>query len=531
MGVEAMEHMAHALGHTPLARYDAWRRARLRPFDIDGIDRPRADWRRGPHIRFAVRANPREAVALARLLASLEAQPYPNWSVAAILPLGEAPPRLWEPFFARGRLTLPPPGAATLDLAYGLDAVSLVGRCGPRDLIPESALAALAQHAATHTEEALIYADEDSVDPEGRFGDPRLKPDWCPAFQASCNYLGAAVFIRAATLAECAAPAALFADPGSNIEDCLALGALRIGHLRRVALSRAAPQAPFAAAPHRVEIRPASSTPLATIIIPTRDRVGLLRACVSSLVQKAGSTPFEVVIVDNASRKPATAAYLSNLARDGRFRVLCRPGPFNFSALNNEAATLARAPVLVFLNSDTQALVEGWLDPLVDLASRPGIGAVGAKLLFPSGRIQHAGVVLGLCGRADHIGAGLPGGDPGYLGWMACEREVSAVTGACMAILKATFDAAGGFNAADLPVDLNDIDLCLRLRGMGLRNIYTPRSVLLHHESASRGRMAQPSRVYAAERAYFLSRWGDAVRDDTCFHPALSLHSTAPALS
>ena len=236
-----------------------------------------------------------------------------------------------------------------------------------------------------------------------------------------------------------------------------------------------------------------TAPPLASIIIPTRDRAHLLQACVSSIFARSGAHPYEVIVVDNGSAEDRTLRYLAELERDPRVRILRRPIPFNFSRLCNDGAAIASGAALIFLNNDTAVVSSDWLAPLTGMATRPEIGAVGPKLLFKSGRVQHAGVVVGLMGRADHLFGRARNGDPGYLGMLGATREVSAVTGACLAVERGKFDAVGGFDADNLPIDLNDIDLCLRLRERGLVNLYTPDSTLYHYESATRGVFAQPS--------------------------------------
>ena len=206
------------------------------------------------------------------------------------------------------------------------------------------------------------------------------------------------------------------------------------------------------------------------------------------------------------------------------------PGPFNFARLCNLGASSARYPTLVFLNNDTVVLADDWLGVLDDLARRPDAGAVGARLLYPDRRVQHAGVVLGLWGCAGHMDAGAPEGDPGYLGRLVCTREVAAVTGACLAVERSKFDAVGGFNEVSLPVDLNDIDLCLRLASRGWKTLYTPAALLIHKESASRGRSTDNAARYPKETAYFQSAWGDVIHDDPFFNPALSLNAQRTAL-
>lgn len=213
-----------------------------------------------------------------------------------------------------------------------------------------------------------------------------------------------------------------------------------------------------------------------------------------------------------------------------RFSVIRSPGPFNFSALCNEGAAAADGDYLVFLNNDTQIVSADWIERLLYFATEPDVGAVGAKLLFPNGRVQHVGVVLGMGGVAGHFGAGLKETDPGWLGRNLSPHEVSAVTAACLMIARRKFEAIGGFDAENLPVDLNDIDLCLRLLEQGYRNICHSEVVLLHRQSASRGGGLRLQRVYARERRYFVDRWRRLIRDDPYFNPGLSLYATSASL-
>jgi GT2 family glycosyltransferase len=234
---------------------------------------------------------------------------------------------------------------------------------------------------------------------------------------------------------------------------------------------------------------------------------------------------FEVIIVDNGSEEEETLAIFESLDADRRFRILSSPGPFNFSALCNRAAADSRSPLLAFLNSDTVPERPDWLSTLAAWASRPEIGAVGARLLYPSGRLQHAGLVMGLGGHAAHIEAGAPGDEAGYLRRLAVPHEVSAVTAACLVVERPKFDAVGGFDAEAFPVELGDVDLCLRLAARGWAALLVPEVTLVHHESATRGRTKHRDKRYEAERQCFEARWKRVIRDDPYFHPALSLTS------
>ena len=167
--------------------------------------------------------------------------------------------------------------------------------------------------------------------------------------------------------------------------------------------------------------------------------------CLESLRDVEGRADFEVIVVDNGSTEKRTRDYLNEIRGDGRFRVLERPGPFNFSALCNAGAEQARAGTLVFLNNDTQAISPHWLQRLISWTGLPTIGAVGAKLLYPNGRLQHAGVVIGIDGHATHFERFRPPEEPGYFGAVNIAHEVSAVTGACLAVEKAKFELDSRF--------------------------------------------------------------------------------------
>jgi GT2 family glycosyltransferase len=168
---------------------------------------------------------------------------------------------------------------------------------------------------------------------------------------------------------------------------------------------------------------------------------------------------------------------------------------------------------------------------MVNYAIKPDVGVVGAKLLFPNGRIQHVGVVLGFGGIAGHIYRRFPQDYCGYLDQLTVPREIGAVTGACIAVERSKFDAVGGFDAENLPVDLNDMDFCLRIAERGWTNIWTPEATLVHHQSGTRGIDSDPFALYRKERSYFVERWAHMIRNDPYFHPALSLYAHEVALA
>jgi GT2 family glycosyltransferase len=234
-------------------------------------------------------------------------------------------------------------------------------------------------------------------------------------------------------------------------------------------------------------------------------------------------------VVDNGSNCPRTLALLRELetARND-FSVLRDPSTFNFSALNNAAVRNAHdEEILVFLNDDTEAVVPDWLHELAVNAVRPEIGAVGAKLLYPNGTIQHAGVILGIGGVAGHAFKKLPADHQGQMNRANLIHNISAVTGACMAVENAKFQTVGGFDEDKLAIAFNDVDLCLKLLQAGYRNLYLPQVLLTHHESYSRGLEDTPEKQarFKKEIQVMQSRWGPLLQNDPAYNPNLSRSS------
>lgn len=264
--------------------------------------------------------------------------------------------------------------------------------------------------------------------------------------------------------------------------------------------------------------------PKVSIIVATRDRLDLLKPCLTSVLASLDAYPgeCEILIADNDSIEPETRTYFDDLGAVPQIRILSYRGAFNWSAINNVAARQATGEVLVFLNNDTLVLTKDWLAELVANALREDVGAVGARLLYPDGTIQHAGVVLGVEGVAGHesVGETLEAG--GYFGRSHLLRSAAAVTGACLATRSALFEAMdGGFDDLNLKVAFNDVDYCMRLRKAGYRIVYNPFAVLYHFESKSRGRElteAQQKR-HRGEAAWFRARWSDSEMKDPYYNP------------
>jgi GT2 family glycosyltransferase len=420
----------------------------------------------------------------------------------------------------------------------------------------------------------IIYTDEDQLDSRGRPSLPFFKAGWDPE-QILAHDCAARLLVLRRSLIESVGG---WRDDFDAIADYdLALRCAdattpeRIQHVPRVLYHRRTPNVGVNAVPRllagkvdvdaaRVEVirhhltrrgllghvewdaavgatrvrwaQPAA-WPLVSVIIPTRDRIELLRKCVEGLLTRTEYPRLEILIVDHDSREPATQAQLAEWSAAGSVRVLPYSGPFNHSAMNNLAVAEARGNVLCLLNNDIEPIDSDWLREMVTHALREEIGAVGAKLIYPDDTLQHAGVVIGWGGVAGHIDAGFPRDAiaPGARTHVA--RSISAVTAACLVIRKAVFDEIGGFDAETFPVAFNDVDLCLRLGQAGYRNVWTPHAELYHHESASLGSPRQLARQQELQQAVaaFHERWGRAP-PDPFYNEQLSLwHADARAMS
>ena len=261
--------------------------------------------------------------------------------------------------------------------------------------------------------------------------------------------------------------------------------------------------------------------PLVSIIIPTKDRVDLLKRCIESIESKTFYRNYEIIIVDNNSTDPSTLGYLESIPH----RVMKFNGSFNFSKINNFAAKYTKGEHILFLNNDIEVVEEHWLEAMLEHSQRPEVGMVGARLLYPRdsannghGRIQHAGVIVGIFGTAGHAFRYLPSNSPNYFNLHRVIRNCSAVTAACAMVRRSVFDEVGGFDE-NLKVAFGDIDLCLRMREKGYLVVYTPYAMLYHHEYATRGKRHPPE-----DEAYMMNRWREFfIKGDPFYNPNLTL--------
>ncbi|WP_395392684.1 glycosyltransferase family 2 protein [Novosphingobium sp. BL-8A] len=393
------------------------------------------------------------------------------------------------------------------------------------DVLAPGAAAAY-RAAAGATTAAIVYADDDLLDVKGRRVDVHFKPSWNAELQSHFDYLTGACVLRASTadLAAVSGPdwAARLISTKTGVGRAVHIP--HVLHHRRV---RPTPRLPVTALPATTESAQAA-LPRVTVIIPTRNRVDLLSTCIAGLA-RTDYPDVEVIVVDNGSDDLESLEYLAGLDPT-HYRVLRDDGPFNFSALNNRAARLASGELLCLLNNDIEMLGDDWLAIMVRQALRPEVGAVGARLLYPDGRIQHAGVVTGICGGACHAHRLLQPDEEGYFHRHSLPQFVSAVTAACLVVRRESFEAVGGLDESKFAVAFNDVDLCLKLNARGWQSLYEPRATLVHHESVSRGLDRDPvgAARLAGELAALRERWGIAdmeARVDPYHHPQLSRYS------
>jgi len=400
------------------------------------------------------------------------------------------------------------------------------------------ALSIFSRTIESNKNKGIIYADDDFLDKDGRRLDPIFKSDWNPDLLLSSNYIGECVVIHKNLLNKSAlvtvdslsvwvyellVTSALAKEQNTHISLILThkvktttkasihhknlqqLSVLK-KHLR--AFNADAIQGKISAT-FRVMWPIRDTEPLVSIIMPTRDGLATLKRAIDSIFEKTTYTNFEIIIIDNQSKKNETKQYLKSLTTYNNVQVLLYDKPFNYSAINNYAAQFAQGPILALLNNDIQVINSDWLREMVSHCQREDIGCVGAMLYYPDDRIQHAGVIVGLGGCAGHSHKFYRKGDLGYNNRLICTQNYSAVTGACLLIRKSVFEEVEGLNENSLKVAFNDVDLCLKVQALGYRNLWTPWSELYHYESVSRGQdnTKEKRRRLNKEVAYMKDTW------------------------
>jgi GT2 family glycosyltransferase len=539
--------------------YDAWRVARcLTDADRAALRAEAVALDRPPLVSVLLPVFNIEERYLRLAIESVLRQLYPYWELCIaddgstaphVRPVLEAyarrDPRVKVAFHERNAGI-----AAASNTALALASGEYIALLDHDDELAEHALSRVAREIVADRDVDLLYSDEDKLDGAGRHVAPFFKPDWSPEYFLACMYTCHLGVYRTALVRELGG----FRSASDFAQDYdLALRIVarsqRIRHIPDVlyhwrmlpgstaAGSDAKPQAHEAARRalqnHLIEtgrdgtVEPGPvpgfhrarftirGAPRVSIIIPTAYRAARIRGetttfvanCVESIRRRSTYPHYEILILDNDAPPAACARRLCD------FDAVRIPytEPFNFAATVNLGAARAVGEHLLFLNDDTEVLAPDWLECLLEYSQQPDIGAVGAKLLFPDGRVQHAGVAL-VNGDPLHPSYGAPGDSLGYFCAGVVPHNCAAVTAACLMTRADVFHDVGGF-CEDLPLNYNDIDYCLRVRAAGRRVVFTPYARLCHYESASK-----PG-IFAAELDIFKARWGKQLRDDPYFNP------------
>lgn len=431
------------------------------------------------------------------------------------------------------------------------------------DELTEHALYKIAEELNYYPNAALIYSDEDKIDDYGRRCEPYFKSDWNPDLFYSHNFIshlgvyrrsvvnevggfrkgyeGSQDYDLALRVIEVITPDQIRHIPhilyhwrivsesvsNSKAHTCedAARHAIQTHLERQKVVGAQVVQNPFLLNFHRVIYPLPTIQPLVSIIVPTKDKVDVLRCCIESILKKTEYSNFELLIVDNQSQQQETFTYFEQLKHNQKVKIISYHKPFNYSKINNFAVTQAQGEIVLFLNNDTEVISSGWLTEMVSQVIRIEVGAVGAKLYYPDDTIQHAGVIGGYGLVAGHIFSRWPRKKHGYMGKDSLSQNFLAVTAACMAMRRAVFEELKGFEENNLAIAFNDVDLCLRAYKKGYRILWTPYAELYHHESLTRGR-AQTEEEKAQEKKeviYMVKYWSDLLQNDPFYNPNLSL--------
>ena len=404
----------------------------------------------------------------------------------------------------------------------------------------------------------LVYSDCDQEDENEKRIKPWFKPAWDPDLFLSLNYIDELCVVKAENIKRI--PKNLKQLPWLAVESCFIQqqGIIHCPHVlyhhrfQRVPsqkiflqhlqwckayLKKQTPQLNVIANPKypflRKILRPLpKNKPLISLIIPTKDQAKLLKICVESIEKKSSYHHYEIIIVDNQTTESDALALLETFKVRGH-TILKYDKAFNYSAINNFAVEHAKGDIIGLINNDIEIITSDWMEEMLTLLLRSNVGAVGAKLLWPNGMVQHGGVLLGVNNLAGHIGNENMKNDLGYQGLLQVTRRVGAVTAACLLTRKSDYLRLGGLDELHFPVAFNDVDYCLKLAKHDLACVWTPFARMIHAESASRGKDDTPEKTARAqmEMNYLREQWMEPLMHDRYYHPSLSLNSLDAAFS
>jgi GT2 family glycosyltransferase len=391
----------------------------------------------------------------------------------------------------------------------------------------------------------FAYVDTDTLNNKNKRGFADFKPDWNPDLQLTNGYVSSGIWIKDVSCFDAAQlPLNRFLLSIYMCTRYINNPSVEVEHVPQVLLSRPANLPNFSDAKSQLSslYSPFASVkqsnlpslylrwhldkmPLVSIIIPTRNGLELVKGCVESILSKTTYSNYEILLIDNGSDDPKCLKYFKELSKHSKINVFNYGAEFNYSAINNFAAKKASGEVLALVNNDIEVIEPDWLLNMVGHVMRDDIGCVGAKLLYSDNRIQHAGVVMGYGGGAGHGHKYFPSDHFGYMNRLIATHNYSAVTAACLLVKADDFWAVGGLNEEKLAIAFNDVDLCLKVKQLGKRNVYCAEAVLYHHESVSRGHEDTPEKVmrFNAELAYLQMNWANIILADPAYNPNLTL--------
>lgn len=504
-----------------VASYTGWQQ-RLDTPDVDTVEAIVATAGSRPLVSIVLRFSPVTLPYAAQTLAALQRSVGVRWVAFVVVDPGcdqAAVAVLRSAFSTEQRISFDKPELDAGELVILMEAGALPRAHGLRVFV-DSLVAGPAS--------MLVYADEDRLQANDTPTDPWFKPQFSPLLNRQGVLLGKMVALRVneQTSGQWLQLATNGQQPLNEVARNLAeqLDPAAIVHVPHVLfhdVGKAIPPVPLPLPPLPDPL------PVVSIIIPTRDGWHLLGPCLESLKStKWPADRMEVIVVDNGSTEADALEGMSRAEQQGRIRILRDPREFNYSRLNNEAARIARGDFFVLLNNDTEIIDPAWLRKLVAYAAQPWAGAVGPKLLYGDRTVQHGGVILGIQGVAGHAHLFIEANAGGYRGLANLTHEVSAVTGACLAVSRAAYEEVGGLRE-DLRVAFNDVMLCLDLYASGRRNVYVADPLVVHHESKTRGYDDKPEKVQLLrkEARYTWGYYDALLRDDPFYSPNLSLES------
>ena len=456
--------------------------------------------------------------------------------------------------------------SAASNSALSLATGQYIGFLDHDDMLSVNALYHVVSEINRNPELKMIYSDEDKVDERGHRFDPHFKSDWNPELLFSHNYVCHFIVYKSDVLRNVGGLRTGY--EGSQDYDLILrilkhVSAEQISHIPKILYHwRALPGSTARSSEEKnysseaglkalqdyfqevnpdihVEIGPVPNSyrvrypvptpcPLVTIIIPTRDKLKLLKNCLNSILAKTTYANFEILIVNNRSEHIETISYLESIQEiHENVRGINYDHDFNFSGINNFAVPHANGDIVALVNNDIEVINPDWLTEMVSYACRLEVGCVGAKLYYSNGRLQHGGVILGIGGVAGHSHKGYASKANGYFSRLKLTQNLSAVTAACLVVRKKVYEKVGGFDEQNLKVAFNDVDFCLKVRELGLNNVWTPYAEMYHLESESRGQEDNPEKQerFVSEVHHMIACWGQKLLNDPYYNPNLTLEA------